>query len=523
LDQEKSLTKAMPSQRASLEAAYRGLRAGRFADVEALCMPLIRDGVPEGQLLAGIALAALGDATRAAALLAAVARQRPEHRHPCLDLAELLRDHGKTPEVEAYYRAALRLTPDDTRLSLAYAASLTDDRRPDEAEAILGALVRDHPDLAAAQIQLGILYDNQARVREASVAFQAAIRAEPDSAAGWANLGRLLANEGLRDPGLRMMTQAIRLKPNDPQLHLNRAFALLKAGRFREGWLEHEWRFRTPGHTKLPRSRLLPDLHTIPDLAGRTILVTHEEGFGDTLQFLRYVPMLADLGARVLISVPPPLAAIARRVRGAEVVASETVSFDWHCPFLSLPRAFGTEVETIPASPYLSADPDLVAHWRQQVGTPTERRVGLVWAGEPRPGARWVDGRRSAPLAALLPLAEVPGIKLVSLQVGAAAAQRDALGAIQIENHMTGVRDFHDTAAIIKTLDLVVTVDTAVAHLAAGLGRPVFLLDRYDNCWRWLHGRTDSPWYPSLRIFRQTKVHDWAGPVHDIAAALAAL
>jgi tetratricopeptide (TPR) repeat protein len=513
----------MVSQRSSLEAAYRGLRAGRFADVEALCLPLIRDGVPEGQLLAGIALAALGDATRAADLLAAVARQRPEHRHPCLDLSELLRDLEKGPEVEAYYCAALRLTPDDTRLNLAYATSLIDARRQDEAEAILLGLVRDHPDLAAAQVQLGILYDNQARVRDASIAFQAAIRAQPDSAAGWANLGRLLANEGLREPGLRMMTQAIRLKPEDPQLHLNRAFALLKAGHFREGWLEHEWRFRTPGHTKLPPSRLLPDLQTIPDIAGRTILVTHEEGFGDTLQFLRYVPMLADLGARVLVSVPPPLAAIARRVRGAELVAEETVSFDWHCPFLSLPRAFGTDVETIPNAAYLSVDPEQVARWRLRIGATTERRIGLVWAGEARPGARWVDGRRSAPLAALLPLAEIPGIKLVSLQFGPAAAQRDAIGSVRIENPMTRVRDFHDTAAIIETLDLVVTVDTAVAHLAAGLGRPVFLLDRYDNCWRWLHGRTDSPWYPSLRIFRQTKVHDWSGPVQDIAAALAAL
>jgi hypothetical protein len=199
---------------------------------------------------------------------------------------------------------------------------------------------------------------------------------------------------------------------------------------------------------------------------------------------------------------------------------------DYCCPFFSLPRVFETTPDSIPAAiPYLHADPALVAAWADRL-KPGRLRVGLVWAGQARPALRGfvtLDGRRSTTLATLAPLAAVPGVVFVSLQTGPAAAQaRTPPPGMVLLDPMAEVKDFADTAAIIANLDLVISVDTAVVHLAGGMGKPVFLLDRYDHCWRWLSGRADSPWYPALRVFRQARIGEWAPVLQRVATALAA-
>jgi hypothetical protein len=266
---------------------------------------------------------------------------------------------------------------------------------------------------------------------------------------------------------------------------------------------------------------MLPRLAHLGDLKGRTIVIYHEEGFGDTIQFLRYVPLLAEKGARIIAWMPPELVRLARGQAGIAEVLTGNVNlpqFDYHCPIISLPYVFGTTLEAIPAqAQYIHADPELVAAWGKRL--PAGPRIGLVWAGEPRaydPGAQALDRRRSLPFAALAPLTATPGIAFVSLQMGSAREQV----ASPVDDPMGEVRDFADTAAIIANLDLVVSVDTAVAHLAGAMGKPVFLLDRYDNCWRWLSDRTDSPWYPSLRIFRQHSMGDWSQALTAVAAAV---
>jgi len=320
---------------------------------------------------------------------------------------------------------------------------------------------------------------------------------------------------------------AVLRAPHDAQIRVNHAVALLHAGRLTEAWRDYEWRLRQPGHTGLPLATLLPDIAKL-DLRERTILVTHEEGFGDTLQFVRYVPLLAERGARVVLAVPRELERLARGFAGvAELCAFGTPlpRFDYHCPVFSLPRAFGTTMETIPGeTPYLSVDPALIARWESRL-PPGGLRVGLVWAGQARPwlpGFSTLDGRRSAGIAAFAPLAEVPGVQFISLQKGPAAAELVPAGLV-LHDPMPQVADFADTAAIVAGLDLVVSVDTAVVHLAGALGKPVFLLDRYDNCWRWFSEREDSPWYPRLRIFRQERLGDWTTPVRRVAKALAAM
>jgi Glycosyltransferase family 9 (heptosyltransferase) len=222
--------------------------------------------------------------------------------------------------------------------------------------------------------------------------------------------------------------------------------------------------------------------------------------------------------------MPEPLM---RLVRGQKAIAEcltgnvTLPKFDFHCPVNSLPLVFETTLETIPAPvPYIQADPELVTAWKARLPA-AGRRIGLVWAGEPRgydPAAQALDKRRSLPGAAFAPLIAVPGLSFVSLQMGAAQAELPA----GVHDPMGGVKDFADTAAIIANLEAVVSVDTAVAHLAGAMGKPVLLLDRYDNCWRWLSGRTDTPWYPTLGIFRQPHMGDWEPALAAVADALKA-
>jgi hypothetical protein len=250
----------------------------------------------------------------------------------------------------------------------------------------------------------------------------------------------------------------------------------------------------------------------------------HEDGFGDTMQFLRYLPLLAERGARVVASVPPALARVMRMVPGvAEVVTDfrRVPDHDFVCPMFSLPRVFATTVQTIPPVPILNLDADLRQRWAGRLPT-GGLRAGLVWAGQARPslqGFGTLDRRRSAGLAAFVPLFDVPGVSFVSLQAGPATRQPRPSG-VSLVDPMPDVTDFVDTAAIIASLDVVISVDTSVVHLAGLVGKPVFLLDRYDGCWRWLTERRDSPWYPHVTLFRQEYPGDWSGPMAQAAAAL---
>jgi hypothetical protein len=268
-------------------------------------------------------------------------------------------------------------------------------------------------------------------------------------------------------------------------------------------------------------------------LGGKSILLLGEQGFGDVLQFCRYAPMVAGLGARVILAVPATLCRLLSSLPGVDHVVSQDdvlPAFDVHCPLMSLPMAFATTEKSLPAQvPYLAADPHAIASWNSIIPSPSARgdgesglRIGLVWAGAHRPEqphAAAVDRRRSMALAQMAPVFAAPGNVFVSLQLGPAAAQVDAapFPLLDVADRLT---DFADTAALVAALDLIITVDTAVAHLAGALGKPVWLLSRHDACWRWGRDRTDSPWYPTMRLFRQTIPGDWAGVMQRVAEAL---
>jgi len=312
---------------------------------------------------------------------------------------------------------------------------------------------------------------------------------------------------------------------------LNKAMLLLLLGNLREGLPLFEWRQRDPNQpgTKLPLAGA-PWLGE-SSIAGKTILLHCEQGYGDMIQFCRYAAIATESGARVILAVQPPLVDLMATTPGASFVLSENdplPHYDLHCPILSLPLAFGTTVETIPAGvPYLRAEPRAVAMWHDRISTPGQLRVGLVWAGGSRVGNAdmvTIDQRRSLPLAALAPLARVPGCAFFSLQTGAASRQAAQPPAgMVLHDHTASLGTFADTAALIETLDLVIGVDTAVAHLAGAMGKPVWMLNRFDTDWRWMLERDDSPWYPTMRLFRQPSPGDWNSVVTAVTEALRTL
>jgi Tfp pilus assembly protein PilF len=509
--------------RRRLGAALRCLEAGHWRRAEAECDAVLAANPRHVEigLLKGLAVSAMGEPSRAAPTLEKVMRVRPDYAHPCDDLAVL---HPSLPPnlVAAQYRACLRLAPGNVSLRHAFAGYLLDHNAAEEAISVLDGSL----DCASAHNLMGMALAELGRYRAAIKHFQQVIALDPKAAIGWSNLGFVLKVERWFDEAAAAYDQAIALAPEDAQIRVNRAVALLQAGRWMEAWQDYEWRLQPHTEGEFRPERLLPSLADRPDLHGRTVLAVHEEGFGDTLHFARYLPMLAERGARVIAMVPRPLERIIRSVEGVVDVISTTASlpyFDYHCPFFSLPRAFGTTVATIPGNSYLRADAALVARWSLLLPRQC-LRVGLVWAGQARPwlpGFTGLNRRRSIPLQTLGSLATTPSLTFVSLQTGPAAVQ--ALcppHGMTLVNVMDQVTDFADTAAIVANLDVIVSVDTAVVHLAGGMGKPVMMLDRYDNCWRWLSGRSDSPWYPNLKIFRQHHPNDWAGPVAQVAATL---
>ena len=516
----------------TLKAAFEALQAGRFETARDLARPYAQEQDLEARLLFGLALAGSHDAAAAAPFLTGVAEARPRSLHPCIDLLSLLQRSFRARDAEPAFRACLALTPDDARLHLGHAQLLCDMGRLDEAMAAVKESLRLAPDLAAALNQHGIILAGLRRTPEALELFRRVVERDPRNAPAWANLGCTLAAENAFEEALSAYRQSIQIKPDDAQVRLNHSICLLKAGRMVQGWQEHEWRFRLPGHTRLPLDRILPTLNRHTDLTGSSVLLTHEEGVGDTLMFLRYVPLLARLGAKVFAWVPPNLARLTARVEGvAGVIATDEVRLeaDWHCPFISLPRVFAaTSTPWGSLPPYLDTDPAEVASKSLLLpparGNKPTLRAGLVWGGAPRPDhlpANAVDRRRSMALSQLAPLAGLRHVTLVSLQYGPyARALHDPPPGLHLADPMEFVQDMDDTASLMRSLDVVVSVDTSMIHLAGGLGVPSILMDRYDNCWRWFHGRTDSPWYPSLTIVRQKQLGEWADVVERVVAML---
>lgn len=448
-------------------------------------------------------------------------------------LADALNDRGVTRQQQDDLRSALANLDDALRLM---------------------------PDHAQALNNRGVVLTELGYADDALADFERVLALRPDNPNPWSNQGNALMQLGRFEAALESYDRALALdprhldalrnrgvvlqclrrfaearadgarvqadRPDDPEMRYNASLVHLAMGEFETGWLLHEARWAMRGMRADRRDFAQPRWH---DGTAGTVLLWSEQGLGDTLQFCRYAPLVGERHD-VVLQVPPSLVRLLRslpRVRAVTATNDPVPAFDAHCPLMSLPLAFCTRLDTIPATiPYLHAEPDQVAHWRARLAPLEGLRVGLVWRGNPRPtnpAANAIDRRRSLTLTQFAPLGRVPGVTLVSLQKANDSVVERVPPGITLNDWTDELEDFADTAALVTVLDLVITVDTAVAHLAGALGRPVWILNRYDACWRWLDGRTDSPWYPTARLFRQPRAGDWDSVIDEVGAALVRL
>jgi hypothetical protein len=339
----------------------------------------------------------------------------------------------------------------------------------------------------------------------------------PNDVRLFSNLSNILRRRRRYAESVRAAETAIKLMPGHSDAHGNRALSLLALGDYTNGFVEYEWRWRCDNFTTAPREFKRP-MWDGSDPSGRTILIHTEQGYGDTFQFLRYVPMLADRGAKVIIECNHSLVKLISRVRGVSKVVAAGLAlpdFDLHTPLLSLPRDFATTLETIPADvPYLSPEPERIEAWRTRLKG-EGFKVGLVWAGNAKP-----DAARTVPAALLTKLAGIPNVRFYGLQKRSAPTYQPAPAELELTDLDEGLTDFHETAAAMMNLDLILTIDTAAAHLAGALARPTWTLLPWSPDWRWMLDREDSPWYPTMRLFRQGRQDEWGDVIDRVREEL---
>jgi tetratricopeptide (TPR) repeat protein len=502
----------------------------------------------------GNAFAALGRTDEALASFEQAIALRPDYAAALLNRAQLLQRLGQTHEALASFDRAFALMPASADALIArgnahyalksFAAALADyDRaaalrsdaapiqnnrgnalrelgRHEDALAAFDSALALKPDYAEAHNNRGNAALELNRIAEALADYDRALALKPDYAEALVNRGNALRYVAQTEEAIASFDRALALNPQLPEAHWNKGLTCLSIGDFARGWAAYEWRWRRNNTEMTPRDFAQSQWRG-EDLRGRTILLHAEQGFGDTIQFIRYLPMVIAKGGQVVLEIPDDLRPLMPHTDGVVTLARRgepLPPFDLHCPLMSLPLAFGTTLATIPAPvSYLQAPVERVAKMRVRLAGTKSPCVGLVWSGKP---THKNDHNRSIRLAQLTPLLARPGVGFVSLQKDTRAADRAALAQAPLLRLDDTLCDFADTAAVIAALDLVIAVDTAVAHLAGAMGKPVWILLPAIGDWRWLLARADSPWYPSARLFRQPRIGNWQGAIAEVAREL---
>jgi tetratricopeptide (TPR) repeat protein len=543
-----------------IQSAVDCHRAGRFQHAEQLYRLLLQSDADDAGIYTnlGIVLRAQGRLDEAIANYTEAIRLGPESAEAHFNLANALKEHGHCDEAVESYERAIMLKPDfaEAHYNMANALLTTGRQneamsnykraiqlKPDYAKAYnnlglalrkLGRLteaienyrkaIRLKPSYAQAHNNLGIALKEQEQFAEAIESYKRAIQFKADYAEAYYNLANAQRNQEQIEDAIENYTRAIRLKPDHADAHWNYSHALLSGGRFIEGFREYEWR----RHIDL-KTIAYPHQHQVPRwdglcFKGKRLLVHYEQGLGDSLQFVRYLPSVKARGGTVIFESLKPLMGLLRGFDGIDELVETSfdrkpaVKFDLYASLMDLPGIFQTTLETIPAEvPYLYADPMKTEYWKNRL-TEGDFKVGIVWAGSP---AHKSDHERSCALECFARLAEIAGVRLYGLQKGAAAMQaKDLAGTMSIEDLAEQFADLTDTAGAIENLDLVISVDTAVAHLAGAMGKPVWVLLQFAPDWRWMLKRTDSPWYPTMRLFRQRKPNGWSDVFGRVADEL---
>jgi tetratricopeptide (TPR) repeat protein len=458
---------------------------------------------------------------------------RPDSGKAQTNLGLVLEDRLQTEAAMNAYRRAIELQNDLPEPYNNLGILLHDAGRDDEAIEMCRKALAIKPEYSDAWSSLGNALGSLDRIDESIDAYRRAVALKPDEAMGHSNLGLALVAKGEMDAAIASYRRGAAVQSEFPSTRLNLGLALLAKGEWLEGWRLYEYRWKVPPQSRLWRDFGLPRWDGSP-LQGKRILITTEQGFGDAIQFVRYARVLAGLGGRVIVECEWPLRRLFANVEGIEQAVKQGEKLpdaDVFCPIGSLPLALGTTERTIPADvPYIRADVGAAARWRARLdahvpadGSANDARrrlnVGLAWAGNPKP-----NPRRTIPLALLSPLGAIGGIRFISLQKGdAARAAACPPAGMELVDWTADLSDFAATAALMATLDLVISIDSGVAHLAGAMAKPLWVMLPFNGDWRWLLDRSDSPWYPTMRLFRQSTIGDWSVPVAGVAKAIAEL
>jgi tetratricopeptide (TPR) repeat protein len=470
----------------------------------------------------GRCLVKLGKKEEAVASYEEAVRIKPDAAEVHNNLGILLENSRKYPEAIECFRRALRFNPHSTETHSNLGVALAGQGKLEDAVASYREALRLAPSSAEAHNNLGNALRALGKLHESLSHLEEAIRVLPSYAEAYNNLGITQLQMGNAAAAIASYGRALELKPDYAEARLNRALALLGQGEFDEGWREYEGRWHGNGLQKRPYPQ--------PEWAGEslpqgTVLLYTEQGLGDTLQFIRFAPLVRERVGTVILEVPGSLLNVLKPCPGISqfVRQGETLpEFTTHCPLLSLPRIFRTVLETIPAPvPYLTPDPERVTRWQARLRSLPGLKLGIAWQGNREFRG---DRQRSLALRFFAPLATLPGVTLVSLQKGEGCQQVDEVSEQFFVHNLPGLDEdggsFVDTAAVMSQLDLVVTSDTAIAHLAGALGVPVWVVLSAAADWRWLRQREDSPWYPTMRLFRQTRMGQWEDVFERIAGEL---
>lgn len=455
----------------------------------------------------GFALQMQGKFTEAIENYRKAAQLKPDFAEAYNHLGVVLSKQERHDEAIENYRQALRINPDYAEVHNNLSIALKDKGRFDEAVDNYKRAISLKSDYAEAYNNLGIVLKNQGKFAEAVTHYKHALRLEPQFPEAYYNLGNALKDQGRCDEATEKYKRAIQIKPDYAQAHWNQSHAFLLKGDLIKGWEGYQWR-RNDDLEIIT----YPHQHQKPRwdgsaFVGKRLFVHCEQGLGDSLQFIRYLPMVKARGGTVIFEAWKSLHGILQGFEGIDELlelsfeTKSDVEFDLCVSLMDLPGIFGTTLETIPAKvPYVYADSDKVTSWRDRLAD-ANFKVGIVWASSPRHGN---DHNRSCSLELFAPLTAIEGARLYGLQKGQAADQAKRLSqVITVENFSEDLEDFTDTAGLIENLDLVISVDTAAAHLAGAMGKEVWILLPFAPDWRWMLERTDSPWYPTMRLFRQ--------------------
>ncbi len=485
----------------------------------------LKHNYPEAYYNLGNALNDKGQRDEAIAAFRQAIAMNPHWPEAHYILGIALYDQAQLDESIAAFRQAIALRSNWPEAYYNLGNVLNDKGQIDEAIAAYRQAIALNSNYSKAHYNLGNTLKDKGQLDEAIAAYRQAIILKPDYAEAYSNLGNAWQTKGQMDAAIAAYHQAIVLNPSDPEEHRNLAFALLLKGHFFQGFSEYEWRLKCKEFA-FPRRNFPQPQWDGRILAGASILLHAEQGLGDTIQFIRYLPLVKQKGGRIIVECQAELLRLLQTMAvGCSIVVKgqPLPAFDVQCPLLSLPLAFGTTLENIPRQvPFINAGALMTEKWRKRLATDSKLlKVGLVWAGNKM---HKNDRNRSMALSALAPLARLQGVSFYSLQKGGQADQaKNPPNGLQLTDWTEELNDFSDTAALIANLDLVISVDTAVAHLAGAMGKPVWVLLPFAPDWRWMLEREDSPWYPTMRLFRQPTIGDWDNVMRQVVDALAAM